>query len=121
MKKNIISIQEIERNNRVKELMSNRVERKKQQPLKLTQEEMFEVKAFMKEGISRSEAVNLVLEKNKLLNVKTNERTHLNNWKILRHQIDMSIQDEEYERVDIMNRCRNKVMDMFPRIVDEDI
>jgi uncharacterized protein YoaH (UPF0181 family) len=80
MKKNIISIQEIERNNRVKELMSNRVERKKQQPLKLTQEEMFEVKAFMKEGISRSEAVNLVLEKNKLLNVKTNERTHLNNW-----------------------------------------
>ncbi len=41
--------------------------------------------------------------------------------KILRHQIDMSIQDEEYERVDIMNRCRNKVMDMFPRIVDEDI
>ena len=80
MRKNILPIQEIERNNRDKQVMNNKVERKKQQPEKLTQDEMSEVKAFMNEGFSRTEAVKLVLEKNRLLNVKSNERTHLSNW-----------------------------------------
>lgn len=80
MRKIILPAEEIARNNRVKQVMSNKAERKKQQPQKLTQDEMFEVKAFMREGFSRDEAVKLVLQKNKLLNVKTNDRNHLNNW-----------------------------------------
>lgn len=80
MKKTFISTKELERNARVKQLMQNRVERKEQQPLKLSQDEMNEVRAFMKEGFSRDESVKLVLEKNKLLNVKSNERSQLSNW-----------------------------------------
>lgn len=80
MKRNIIPIREVERNARVKQLMNNKVERKKQQPEKLTQEEMFEMKAFMKDGLSRNESVELVLQKRKLLNTKNNDKESLSNW-----------------------------------------
>ncbi len=80
MKRNIISVKEIERNNRVKQVMANRNEIKKQQPEKLTQDEMYELKAYMSSGYSRNEAVELILQTRKLLNSKTVEKDFINNW-----------------------------------------
>lgn len=80
MRKIILPNSEIVRNARVKQLMNNKVEKKKMQPQKLTQEQMFEVKAFMKDGLTRNEAVELVLKKEKLLNQKPAEKQFINNW-----------------------------------------
>lgn len=59
--KQYLTAQEIARNKRVKELMSNRTE-KKEQPQKLTQDEMFELKKYISSGYSRGEAVSLIFE-----------------------------------------------------------
>jgi hypothetical protein len=80
MRRNILPAKEIERNNRVKELMANRVERKQQQPEKLTRDEMYELKAYMSSGYSRNEAVKLVLESRKLLNGKEVQNDFIKNW-----------------------------------------
>lgn len=80
MKKNILPVKEIERNNRVKEVMSNKVERKKLEPEKLTQDEMYELKAYMSSGYSRNEAVKLILETRKLLNTKEVKKDFIKNW-----------------------------------------
>ncbi len=80
MRKNILPAKEIERNNRVKEVMQNRVERKKQQPEKLTRDEMHEVKGYMNSGYSRNEAVELVLQTRKLLNGKESSNDIITNW-----------------------------------------
>ena len=60
--KQYLSAQEIARNKRVKELMQNRTEKKQEQPQKLTQDEMFDLKGYMSSGYSRGEAVALILE-----------------------------------------------------------
>ena len=60
--KQYLTAQEIARNKRVKELMANRTEEKKQQPDKLTQDEMFDLKGYIRKGYSRGEAVALILE-----------------------------------------------------------
>ena len=78
--KQYLSAQEIARNKRVKELMDNRVEKKQQEPQKLTQDEMFELKAYMSSGYSRGEAVSLILETRKLLNTKSVEKDVIKNW-----------------------------------------
>jgi hypothetical protein len=80
MRKNTIPVKEIERNNRVKELMSKRTEIKKEQPQKLTQDEMYELKGYMSSGYSRNEAVKLILQTRKLLNTKPVEKDIINNW-----------------------------------------
>lgn len=68
----------------------------------------------------KEEIINIIIEhyKSNLLQDPLNVYLYL---KILKHQIELAIEHDEFERVDIMNRCRNKVMNMFPRIVDEDI
>lgn len=73
-------MKEIERNNRVKQVMSNRTQTKKLQTEKLTQDEMFEVKAFMKDGFTRNESVELVLSKRKLLNTKEYKKDIIKDW-----------------------------------------
>jgi hypothetical protein len=80
MKRKILPAKEIERNNRVKQVMSNRTERKQQQPEKLTLDEFYEMKAFMSSGYSRSEAIELVIEKKKLLNSVTTKNNFINDW-----------------------------------------
>ncbi len=78
--KQYLTAQEIARNKRVKELMANRTEEKKQQPDKLTQDEMFDLKGYMSSGYSRGEAVALILQTRKLLNAKTFEKDIIKNW-----------------------------------------
>ena len=78
--KQYLTAQEIARNKRVKELMANKVEKKQQEPQKLTQDEMFDLKGYMSSGYSRGEAVTLILETRKLLNGKTVERDVIKNW-----------------------------------------
>ncbi|CAB4137563.1 hypothetical protein UFOVP323_36 [uncultured Caudovirales phage] len=78
--KQYLSSTEIARNKRVKELMANRVEKKQQEPQKLTQDEMFDLKGYMSSGYSREEAVALILETRKLLNVKSVEKDVIKNW-----------------------------------------
>lgn len=80
MKKQILPLKEIQRNNRVKELMKNKSERKTIQPYKLTYDELDEVKAFQREGKTRNEAVELVLKKRKLLNSKEYKKELIHNW-----------------------------------------
>lgn len=78
--KQLLPASEIQRNKRVAELMKNRQQKENQQPKKLTQEEMFEVKGLMREGRTREEAIKIVLETNKLLNKKTNNNLPISNW-----------------------------------------
>jgi hypothetical protein len=78
--KQYLSAQEIARNKRVKELMESRTQKKQEQPQKLTQDEMFDLKGYMSSGYSRGEAVALILETRKLLNGKTVERDVIKNW-----------------------------------------
>jgi hypothetical protein len=78
MRKTIIPVQEIQRNNRVKELMSKRVQNKQEQmPLKLTESQMEEVKRFMKEGATREEAVKAALAIDQFLMEKERQ---VQNW-----------------------------------------
>ena len=63
----ILSLAEIERNRRVKELMQNKSSRPLSQPMKLSQQEMDEVNDLRKQGYSRDESVKIVLETKKLL------------------------------------------------------
>jgi hypothetical protein len=93
MKRIILPAEEIERNNRVKQLLNNKVERKKLEPEKLTQDEMFELKSYMKNGFSRKEAVELILQTRKLLNSKEVKKTNINNW-----NAGGFISDEKYKQ-----------------------
>lgn len=80
MNKKVLPVSEIERNKRVKELMSKRQERKEQVPLKLTQEEMNEVKGYMSQGLTRDQAVETVLELRRFFNKREVTNQGLNNW-----------------------------------------
>jgi hypothetical protein len=77
MRKNILPIQEIKRNQRVKELM----EKKKNNKVhKFNREENEQLKGYMDSGFSFKESVELVLETRRLLNQKTSERESLKDW-----------------------------------------
>lgn len=60
----VIPISELKRNRRVKELMQNRVEKKKEIPGRLTYPQMEKVRELKAEGYTREEAVKIVLESN---------------------------------------------------------
>lgn len=61
----ILPTSEIQRNKRIKELMQNKTQKPVSKPMKLTQVQMDEVNDLRKQGISRDEAVKIVLEKTK--------------------------------------------------------
>jgi predicted XRE-type DNA-binding protein len=73
--KKIIPISEVQRNNRVKELMKNKLKQKEQ--VELTEEQIKEIKDFMSKGCSRQDATRLVLE---LSNIGKESSNILNNW-----------------------------------------
>lgn len=61
----ILPTSEIQRNKRIKELMQNKTQKPVSKPMKLTQVQMDEVNDLRKQGISRDEAVKIVLQKTK--------------------------------------------------------
>jgi len=63
IRRTILPVSEIQRNNRIAELMKNKQVRTEQKPLKLTTQQMEEVNDLRKEGHTREEAINIVLKK----------------------------------------------------------
>ncbi len=63
IRRTILPVAEIQRNNRIAELMKNKQVKTEQKPLKLTIQQMDEVNELRKEGVTREEAINMVLKK----------------------------------------------------------
>ncbi len=59
----ILPLTEIQRNNRIAELMKNKTNSKPKERTTLTNTEMLEVKKLINEGMTREEAINFILKR----------------------------------------------------------